>query len=294
MLKKLYSAAWAVLFMMSSIAFADAITLGAKGFTEQLIIGEITRQYLSGLGYDVDYKAGMTSIILRQAQVSKQVDLYWEYTGTSLITYNKIKDKLSPADAYTKVKQLDKASGLIWLKPTAVNDTYGFAMVPDIAAQYKIKTLSDLANFMKTHPDTTLAISAEFAGRPDGLQAMENAYDVKFDRSKINRMDPGLVYVVLRDKRVDVAGVNGTDGRLSAFNLQVLLDDKSCFPTYQMTPVVREDTLAKYPRLESQLNAIVPHLTQQEVTEMNKQVDVEKIPVAQVAATFLRKTGLMK
>jgi osmoprotectant transport system substrate-binding protein len=36
--------------------------------------------------------------VLRAAQENGQVDVYWEYTGTSLITYNKINDRLSPED----------------------------------------------------------------------------------------------------------------------------------------------------------------------------------------------------
>ena len=71
---------------------------------------------------------GLGSAALRQAQESGQIDVYWEYTGTSLITYNGVKDKLDAAATYTKVKELDAAKGLTWLKASAANNTYAIAM----------------------------------------------------------------------------------------------------------------------------------------------------------------------
>ena len=50
----------------------------------------MTSQLLQAKGFKPEVKAGMGSAVLRQAQENGQIDVYWEYTGTSLITYNKI------------------------------------------------------------------------------------------------------------------------------------------------------------------------------------------------------------
>ena len=86
---------------------------------------------------------------LRQAQEAGQVDVYWEYTGTSLITYNKVTDKLDAAATYAKVKELDAAKGLVWLNPSKANNTYALAMRKADAAAKGITSLSDLAAKVK-------------------------------------------------------------------------------------------------------------------------------------------------
>ena len=80
--------------------------MGGKNFTEQLILSSMTTQYLQAHGYEVDQRAGMGTTVLRRAQESGQVDLYWEYTGTSLISYNKVTEDLSPEATYERVKEL--------------------------------------------------------------------------------------------------------------------------------------------------------------------------------------------
>src|SRR5438067_9852317 len=87
-----------------SNAMAQNVVVGGKNFTEQQIMSQMTAQLLQAKGFKVDVKAGMGSAVLRQAQESGQIDVYWEYTGTSLITYNKINDRMSAADTYAKVK----------------------------------------------------------------------------------------------------------------------------------------------------------------------------------------------
>lgn len=71
-------------------ALAKPIVGGGKNFTEQLLLAEITSQLLREKGFEVDKRDGLGSQVLRDAQVNGQVDVYWEYTGTSLVTYNKI------------------------------------------------------------------------------------------------------------------------------------------------------------------------------------------------------------
>ena len=113
----------------------------------------------------------MGSAVLRQAQENGQIDVYWEYTGTSLITYNKVTDKLSPAATYAKVKELDAAKGLVWLNPSKANNTYALAMNADDAKKQGIASISDLAAKVKGGAKLTFASNAEFYARPGRPEA---------------------------------------------------------------------------------------------------------------------------
>jgi osmoprotectant transport system substrate-binding protein len=128
--------------MLSTAAMAATIVVGGKNFTEQLRLAEMTAQLLEAKGFDVDKRDGMGSQIVRDAQVNGQVDVYWEYTGTSLVTYNKITERMSADETYAKVKALDAKAGLTWLEPSDANNTYSLAVRADDEKTDSLKTLS--------------------------------------------------------------------------------------------------------------------------------------------------------
>ena len=272
-----------------SAGSASALVVGGKNFTEQQLMAEMTAQYLQAKGYDVDKKSGMGSAVLREAQENGQIDVYWEYTGTSLITYNKIDERMSPEETYQKVKELDAEKGLVWLEPSAANNTYALAMQESQAAEMGIKSISDLADAVNEGKELTLASNAEWYARPDGLKPLQETYGFEFERADVKRMDSGLTYQALREDQVDVALVFATDGRIPAFNFVVLEDDKNFFPAYALTPVVRADVLEANPELADQLNSLSAKLDDQTMASLNAQVDVEKQSIESVAESFLKE-----
>lgn len=276
-----------------STAYAADITVGGKNFTEQQILASMTSQYLTGLDYDVDTRAGMGSAVLRQAQENGQIDLYWEYTGTSLINYNDVSEKLSPEDTYQRVKELDAEKGLVWLAPSAANNTYALAMRADDAAERGIETLSDLADAVNADEALSFGLNAEFYARDDGWRPMLQAYDFRVDRGDVSRMDSGLVYQALRDSQIDVGLVFATDGRIPAFDFYVLKDDQNYFPAYALTPVIRQETLEAFPALADQLNALSTQLDDDTMATLNARVDVERETIEDVAQTFLEQNDLL-
>jgi osmoprotectant transport system substrate-binding protein len=274
-------------------AQAQTIVVGSKNFTEQLLIAEMTSQLLKANGFTPDKRTGMGSAVLRKAMESNQVDMCWEYTGTSLITYNKITDRLSTEDTYKKVKQVDGKIGLVWLDPSKANNTYAIAMSKEGAQQTGIKTLSDFAKAVKAGKAPSLALNAEFAGRPDGLPGLEKEYGFKMPLDKVKKMDTGLTYQALRDKQVDSTLVFATDGRVAAFNFVILKDDKAFFPPYSLTPVVRKEVLDKNPKLAPVLNKLSAKLDDATMAKLNAMVDVDKKQIEEVASVFLKQQGLI-
>jgi osmoprotectant transport system substrate-binding protein len=274
-------------------ASAQSVVVGGKNFTEQQLMAEMTGQLLQAKGFKVDKRAGLGTAPLRQAQEAGQVDVYWEYTGTSLITFNKVADKLDAAATYAKVKELDAAKGLVWLNPSKANNTYALAMRKADASAKGIKTLSDLAAKVKGGQAMKFACNAEFYGRPDGLAPLEKTYGFEFGRENVVRMDTGIVYQALKDAQVEVGLVFATDGRVPAFDFVILADDKGYFPSYALTPVVRKETLDKNPKLAEILNGLSAKLDDATMARLNASVDVDKKSVEEVAAGFLKSAGLV-
>ncbi|WP_254275263.1 glycine betaine ABC transporter substrate-binding protein [Halomonas sp. 3H] len=277
---------------MTTAQAAD-ISVGGKNFTEQQILSSMTSQYLEGQGYDVDTRAGMGSAVLRQAQENGQIDLYWEYTGTSLINYNDVSERLGPEETYARVKELDAEKGLVWLAPSAANNTYALAMRADDAEARGILSLSDLAQAINDGESLEIGLNAEFYARDDGWRPLMEAYEFQVGRRDVSRMDTGLVYQALRDGDVDVGLVFATDGRIPAFDFHVLEDDREFFPAYALTPVVRQETLDEFPELEEQMNALSALLDDETMATLNARVDVDRETIERVAQSFLEEHELL-
>ncbi|MFC6674145.1 glycine betaine ABC transporter substrate-binding protein [Marinobacterium aestuariivivens] len=274
-------------------AEARSIVIGGKNFTEQQLLAEMTAQYLDHLGYQVERRTGMSSTTVRRAQETGQVDLYWEYTGTSLLIYNKLEEGIgSPEAVYQKVKTLDAQKGLVWLQPSGANNTYALAMQRADAEANGITTLSELAQALNDGRELTLATNAEWYVRDDGFKALQTAYGLKMERSDIMRLDTDLTHVALNEGIVDIALVFATDGRIPAFDLVLLEDDKAFFPAYVVTPVVREEVLEANPLLAAQLNVLSARLDNDTLSALNARIDVDRGVIEQVAEEFLRSSGL--
>lgn len=274
-------------------AQAAEIVVGGKNFTEQQLLSAITEQLLEAHGHEVDNRGGMGSAAVRQAMENGQIDVYWEYTGTSLITYNKVEEKLGKAETYERVKELDAEKGIVWLDPSEANNTYALAMREEHAEALGISTLSEMAARVNSEDDLTFASNAEFYARPDGLKPLQEAYGFEFGRANISRMDTGLVYQALRDEQVDVGLVFATDGRIPAFGFRVLDDDKGYFPAYALAPVIRAEVLEANPEIGALLNSVAARLDDATMAELNARVDVEKVSIENVAAEFLAEEGLI-
>ncbi|SDU74829.1 MULTISPECIES: glycine betaine ABC transporter substrate-binding protein [Pseudomonas fluorescens group] len=269
------------------------IVVGGKKFTEQQLVAEMTTQLLRANGYKVDKRADLGSSVLRAAQENGQVDVYWEYTGTSLITYNKVTDKLSAEETYKKISELDAQKGITWLNPSKANNTYALAMRKVDAEKDGVVSISDLAKNIEAGQTYKFASNAEFFSRPDGLRPLQEEYGFEFERKNIVRMDGGLTYQALRDGQVDLALVLSTDGRIPAFGFVVLKDDKGFFPGYALTPVVRTEVLEANPKVGELLNALSSKLDDGTIAGLNSRVDVGREAIEGVAKGFLRESGLL-
>jgi osmoprotectant transport system substrate-binding protein len=291
---RLSAIAWLLIsFVLASPVVAQTVRVGGKAFTEQLLMVELTSQLLRAKGYEVATRSGRASSGVRLEQESGLVDIYWEYTGTSLRIFNNVPDKLTPEEAYRRVKDLDARKGLVWLDPSKVNNTYALAMRESDAEARGISSISDLAAEVRSGRRYTLACTTEFFIRPDGLVPLQREYAFEFGRENVARMEVNRIYEALGTQEVDVGLVFATDGRIAAQGLRVLRDDRASFPSYLLTPVIRKIALDRAPDLAIHLNALSDKLDNPTMARLNALVDIQRKPLAEVASSFLKTTGLI-
>jgi osmoprotectant transport system permease protein len=127
------------------------ITVASKPWTEQLILGQMTIKLLENHGYSVEDRTslGETSV-LRPAIESGEIDIYWEYTGTTLMTTMGYEEEIIESEeAYQKVKEWDlENNNIVWLDYAEANNTFCLMMTEERAEELEIETISDLAEYI--------------------------------------------------------------------------------------------------------------------------------------------------
>lgn len=267
--------------------------VGSKEFTESVVLGQIAAQALEAAGADVNAKTGISgSATVREALVSDEIDMYWEYTGTGWVNILGNTTEDVPDDLYSAVAKADaEKNGVAWLEPAPMNDTYRIATTKEFAEKNGIKTMSDVAEFVQSNPDQAAVCAAsEFINRDDGLPGLQEAYGFKF--SEVVELDLGLIYTQIGDT-CPFGEVFSTDGRIVANDLAVIEDDKNFFIEYNAALTMRQETLDANPQLAELFAPISEALTNEVITELNAAVDVDGETPEAVAEEFLRSNGFI-
>jgi osmoprotectant transport system substrate-binding protein len=267
------------------------INVGTKDFAEEYIVGNMYKLLLEDAGFKVNLKTDLQTAAAQAAMVSKDLDLYPEYTGTGLVTVLKLPAQSDPAATYKAVADGYKQQfNFVWLDPAPMNNTNAFAMTQERSAALGIKTLSDM---IAKANQIVLIGTAECPEREDCLKGLKKAYG-NFTLKEYKAGDPGLRYQAIISGQADVALAFSTDGEIAQYNLVVLKDDKNFFPNYALAPVVRQEVLDKNPKIKDTLNKLAPKLTNEAMQKLNAQVTADKKEPAAVAKQFLQDQGLIK
>lgn len=136
------------------------------------------------------------------------------------------------------------------------------------------------------------AFNAEFLVRPDGYPGLSRHYNFSFPAKPI-QMDTGLMYRAVSDGGVDVICGFATDGRIQAYDLVMLEDDKQFFPPYYAAPLIRRQTLERFPELADILGRLENKIDNSTMQLLNYKVDNEGKRPSAVAHDFLAAHGLI-
>ena len=276
------------------------ITVGSKDFDEQLILGEISVTLLEDAGAEVDNQVNQGGTdTTRAALESGEIDHYWEYTGTALISFfgevTPIPDRV---EQYEAVRDREAAEqGLFWLEPSAFNNTYGIALSREAdAALGGVDTISELGALLRSDPAAvTLCVESEFNVRDDGLPGMEEHYGFRMPVANVTVLDLGAIYSATANRAPCTFGeVFTTDGRIAALDLKVLEDDRVFFPLYHAAPVFVEDLWAEYgSTLQELYDPVAAALDNDTMSVLNARVSDEGQLPADVARDWLTNHGFI-
>ena len=295
---------WVLVLLAGMVGCApprsSRVVVGAKNFTEQVVLGELVAQEIEaefareGRPQRVErrfYLAG--SYLCQQALVSGRIDAYVEYTGTALTAI--LKQPLPPVgerDAATvlaTVKELyAQRYGVAVERGLGFEDTFAMVVRGEDAKRLGLKTISDVVGLKEP---TRLGVGYEFESRPDGLAGLEAAYGLKFAGAP-RTMDLGLLYRALKEGQVDMVAGNSTDGAIRSLGFTVLKDDQHYFPPYEAVPLVREDSLQRWPEIQRAMDRLAGKVSAEEVQAMNDAVDREHEDVGVVVRGFRARKGL--
>jgi osmoprotectant transport system substrate-binding protein len=269
----------------------DHPVIGAKNFTEQVVLGELLAQEIEAkTGLQVErrfYLAG--SYICQQAMVSGRIDGYVEYTGTALTAVLKQPlDRDARRVRETVARLYRERYGITVAAPLGFENTFAMVMRGEDAHRLGVSTLSQAARFT---PDWRLGVGYEFEQRPDGLPGLSAAYGLKFAAAP-RTMDLGLLYRALAAHQVDLIAANSTDGPIRALGLVALEDDRHYFPPYEAVPLVRAEALKHWPRMQAALDALAGRITADDMRGMNEAIDGQHRDPAEVVREFRRARGL--
>jgi len=269
----------------------NRIVVGSKNFTEQLILGEIIAQQIethTHLAVERRfYLAG--SYICHQAILGGRIDIYPEYTGTALTAILKQKPEGNREAVYQRVKsEYAQRFNLSVGEPFGFNDTFAIEIRGEDARRLGLKTISQAAAYA---PQWRAGFGYEFMERPDGYKGLAATYGLRF-AAPPRIMDLGLLARALKDKQIDLAAGNTTDGLIPALDLFVLEDDKHYFPPYEAVPIFREETLRQHPEVKQALDDLARKISDDNMRRLNYEVDGQKRDVKEVVREFLRGKGL--
>ena len=267
------------------------IVIGAKDFTEQVVLGEIFAQEIEAVGGGpVERRFWLAgSYLCQQALVSDRIDGYVEYTGTALTAILKQPLDRDAARVDADVARLYEQRYQVKVGPgMGFEDTFAMVVRGDDARRYGLKTISDV---VERSAGWRLGVGYEFAERPDGLRGLEAAYGLRFAGDP-RTMELGLLYRSLAGNQVDLVAGNSTDGAIKALDFVALVDDKHYFPPYEAVPLVREESLRRWPQIGVAMERLAGKISADEMRAMNLAVESQHRDVEDVVREFLRSKGL--
>ena len=265
------------------------VRVGSKDFTESIILAEIFAQGLEARGLKVERRYDLGGNLAHGALVAGEVDVYPEYTGTSLMAILGHPPATDARAVYERVKaeyaaRFDVEVG----PPLGFEDTFAILVRGDDARRLNLKTVSDAAAHA---PGWRAGFGQDFMSRADGYEGFSRAYGLRF-AGRPSEMDLSLSYRALAEGQVDVIAGNSTDGMIATLGLTQLEDDRHYFPPYEAVLLLRRDALERLAPAREVLQRLAGSISTDEMRRLNYEVDGHKRAPAEVVREWRRAKGL--
>lgn len=246
-----------------------AVRLGAKTFTEQYVLAQVMATAAGHAGLRVERVESLGSTIVFDALASGELDAYVDYTGTLWANHLGRSDV---ADAQTVLAEvtrwLKEKHGITCLGALGFENAYALAMRRDRAAALGIHSISDLAPHLR---ELKLGSDYEFFSRPEWTR-LQTLYALA-PKEKVS-FDSTFMYKAVQSGDVDVITAFSSDGRIAAFDLVVLEDDRHAFPPYDAV-LLLGPRAAEHPGLQAALAPLVGAIDVEKMRRANQWVDLD-------------------
>ncbi|MEK5391434.1 osmoprotectant ABC transporter substrate-binding protein [Margalitia sp. FSL K6-0131] len=265
------------------------IKIGSMVTTESQILGYMEKymiEHYTNLKVDIVNNLG-SSIVLHQAMENGDVDISSvRYTGTDLPGALGMEPVKDPKEALKIVqKEFQKRFNQTWFDSYGFANSYAFTVSKDFAEKHHLQKVSDLKPLVN---DLRLGVDNSWLKRKgDGYEGFVKEYGFEFGHTF--PMQIGLVYKAVQSGKMDVVLAYTTDGRINAYKLEVLEDDKHFFPPYDASPVARNDVLKQHPELKKVLQKLVRKISTEKMQQLNYESDGKMKEPSTVAKEFLEK-----
>ena len=262
----------------------SSVVVGSKNFTEQVVLGELVAQVIEAEGVPVVRKLNLGgTFICDRALRSGDLDVYVEYTGTSLTAVFHEEVNHDPALAFQQVRERYAHVGITALDPLGFSNTFAILVRASDAKRFGLRSIADLRTIAE---GWTPGFGYEFLERADGYPGLSRTYGLRFG-SAPRAMDLSLIYKALADGQVDVIAGDATSAQIDALGLTALEDNLRYFPPYDAAPVARTAALLAHPEVGRALARLAGRVTERDMRAMNRAVDVDRRDPHDVAAQFL-------
>jgi len=272
-------------FRMSSKTGEAPISIGAKTYTENYILAYILADRIEdGTGLPAKVLESLGSTVVFDALASGQIDAYVDYSGTLWSSVLHRAD--GRVDRQTMLSELgrwlDEKHGITLVCPFGFENTYALAMRREEALRLKAKRIGDLAVHAKS---LHVGGDYELFQRPE-WKSVTSTYGLVFAEER--SMDPSLMYEAVKTGQVDVIGAFSTDGRIAAYDLVVLDDDRGALPPYDAVILASARLRRDKPAAMEALRGLCGRIDAETMRKLNREVDEKKRTPAAVAKEFLQ------
>ena len=274
-----------------------SLVIGSAGFTESTVLAQLYAKLLGGAGYHTSVKTLDNRELYEPALEKGQIDVVPEYAATLAEFLNtkangpNARPVASPDVTATvsALRRLATPRGLEVLPAGSAVDQNAFAVSGAFAAQYHLKTLSDLG---RAKVKVRLAAGDECSVRPFCQPGLEKTYGIDITGIDPKGVGTPQAKQAVKDGTDQMVLTTTTDATLDQFGLVLLTDDRKLQNADNVLPVVNA-AHAGAPAVADALDKLTKVLTTADLTAMDKQVDAERMMPADVAADYLKKKGLL-
>ena len=260
------------------------VVVGSKTFTEQYVLSAVIAQLIEReTGRPTSLVQSLGSTVAFDALTAGEIDIYVDYTGT--VWVNHMEDGGTFPDRAVLLDRvrgfLHDRHGVTLAASLGFENTYALSVRGADAERLGLRTIGDLAPVAR---QLVFGGDYEFFARPE-WPSVRDAYGLAFRERR--SMDPSLMYQAVASGEVDVITAFGTDGRIDAFGLRVLEDDRRAVPPYDAVVLAGARLAREAPDVLAALAQLDGAIDTDRMRAMNFEVDERGADPSAVAARFV-------